>query len=240
MLLTFAAFAAFTYVAIWLQSVLGMSPIESGLVGLRCRRWHSSSRHRSELLHGDIASQMIGVGLLFIGAGGLLGALLTHGSASWTALAPGFLVVGIGVGLATPTLGSAAMAAVPMQRGGMAAGAVDTARQLGFAFGIAALGSVFTARAASVLADRGVAGADRTARAIAGGSSAELLHQVPDAARRSANSSIHAAAVAGLQGTLAVAGAVGVFAGLLVLYLVRRPADRPEAAMTSQAAAGTH
>ena len=33
-LLTFSAFAAFTYVSIWLQSVLGMSPIESGLVGL--------------------------------------------------------------------------------------------------------------------------------------------------------------------------------------------------------------
>ena len=114
---------------------------------------------------------------------------------------------------------------------------MNTARQLGFAFGIAALGSVFTARAASVLADRGVAGAVARA-AIAGGRSAVLLHQAR-CCRRSANSSIHAAAVAGVQGTLA--GWRGrLFAGLLVLYLVRRPADRPEAAMTSQAAAGTH
>ena len=150
--------------------------------------------------------------------------MLTHGTATWTALAPGFLVIGVGVGLATPTLGSAAMSAVPIERGGMAAGAVNTARQLGFAFGIAALGSVFTARAGSVLADHNVPASGKVARAIAGGRSGELLHQAPAATRQAASSAIHAAAVAGMQVTLATAGAVGVFAGLLVLYLVRRPA----------------
>jgi hypothetical protein len=37
------------------------------------------------------------------------------------------------------------MSAVPPRSGGMAAGAVSTARQLGYAFGIAVLGSVFSA-----------------------------------------------------------------------------------------------
>jgi EmrB/QacA subfamily drug resistance transporter len=239
-LLTFAAFAAFTYVSIWLQSVLGMSPIESGLVGLPMSAMaFIVSASIGRFLHGDNAGRFIGIGLLFIGAGGLLGALLTHGSATWTALAPGFFVIGIGVGLATPTLGSAAMSAAPPERGGMAAGAVNTARQLGFAFGIAALGSVFTARAQSVLAAHQVPAPAGVARAIAGGRSASLLHQAAAPARHATDAAIHAAAVAGLQATLATAGGVGVFAGLLVLYLVRRPAVAAPVATTLPARSGT-
>jgi EmrB/QacA subfamily drug resistance transporter len=221
-LLTFAAFAAFTYTSIWLQSVLGMSPIQSGLVGLPMSVMaFTVSAAIGRFLHGDNLGPIIGIGLLFIGAGGLLGALLTHGTATWTALVPGFLVIGVGVGLATPTLGSAAMSAVPPQRGGMAAGAVNTARQLGFAFGIAALGSVFTARAQGVLSDHGVPSAAAAARAVAGGQSSILLSQAPPNLRAATDSAVHASAVSGLQSTLAVAGAVGILAGLLVLVLVR-------------------
>jgi EmrB/QacA subfamily drug resistance transporter len=222
LLLTFAAFAAFTYTSIWLQSVMGMSPIQAGLVGLPMSVMaFAVSAAIGRFLHGDNSGLVIGGGLLFIGAGGLLGALLTHGTATWTALVPGFLVIGIGVGLATPTLGSAAMSAVPPQRGGMAAGAVNTARQLGFAFGVAALGSVFTARAQGVLADDGVPSSERAARAVAGGRSALLLHQVPAGVRSAANAAVHASAVSGVQVVLATAGAVGILAGAIVLVMVR-------------------
>jgi EmrB/QacA subfamily drug resistance transporter len=238
-LLTFAAFAAFTYTSIWLQSVLGMSPIQAGLVGLPMSVMaFVVSATIGRFLHGDNSGRIIGIGLLFIGAGGLLGALLTHGTASWTALVPGFLVIGVGVGLATPTLGSAAMSAVPPQRGGMAAGAVNTARQLGFAFGIAALGSVFTARAQGVLSDHGVPSAADAARAVAGGQSSILLSHVPSGLRAAADSAVHASAVSGVQSTLAVAGAVGILAGLLVLVLVRPSGVTPLAQQGEMAAAG--
>jgi hypothetical protein len=165
---------------------------------------------------------VIGIGVLFIGAGGLIGASLTHGTATWTALIPGFLVVGIGVGLATPTLGSAAQAAVPLQRGGMAAGAVNTARQLGFAFGIAALGSAFIVRAQSALADHGAPTAASGARLVAGGRSGVLLSRVPASDKVEAVRAVHAAGVAGVQNVLLVSGIVGVVAGVIVLFLVTR------------------
>ena len=137
--LTFAAFASFTYVSIWLQSVLGLSPIEAGLTGLPLSvAAFAVSAAIGRFLHGSRPGPIIGGGLVLIGLGGLISAALVHGSASWPALVPGFLVLGVGVGIATPTLSSAAMSAVPVERGGMAAGAVNTARQLGFAFGIAA------------------------------------------------------------------------------------------------------
>lgn len=221
-LLTFAAFAAFTYTSIWLQSVMGMSPLQAGLVGLPMSvSAFAVSASIGRFLHGDNSGLIIGGGLLFIGAGALLGALLTHGTATWTALVPGFVVVGIGVGLATPTLGSAAMSAVPPQRGGMAAGAVNTMRQLGFAFGVAVLGSVFTARAQGVLAGHGVPSPAAAARAVAGGQAPVLLGHVPESVRSAARGAVHASAVSGVQVTLAVAGVVGILAGLLTLALVR-------------------
>ena len=219
--LGFAAFAGFTYTSIWTQSVLGLSPIRAGLVGLPMSLMaFLVSASIGRFLHGDMVKRMIGIGLLFVGAGGLLGALLTHGTATWTALIPGFLVVGIGVGLATPTLGSAAQASVPLQRGGMAAGAVNTARQLGIAFGIAALGAAFTMRAQGVLADHGVPAAASRARLIAGGRSGELLSHVP--APHRVVHAVHAAGVAGVQNVLLVSGIVGVVAGVVVLFLVTR------------------
>jgi predicted MFS family arabinose efflux permease len=222
LLLTFAAFSAFTYSSIWMQTVLGLSPIEAGLTGLPMSAMaFLVSAGIGRFLHGSRPGPIIGGGLLFIGAGGVLGAILVHGSAGWTALLPGFAVMGIGVGLATPTLGSAAMAAVDPQRGGMAAGAVNTARQLGFAFGVAALGSVFAARAQGSLADHGVPESARVARAVAGGQSPALLHQVPAGARHAADHAIHLASVSGVQGTLAVSGAIGLLAGVLTLFLMR-------------------
>jgi EmrB/QacA subfamily drug resistance transporter len=221
-LLTFAAFSAFTYSSIWMQTVLGLSPIQAGLTGLPLSAMaFLVSAVIGRFLHGSKPGPIIGGGLLFIGAGGVLGAVLVHGTASWTALLPGFAVLGIGVGLATPTLGSAAMGAVDPQRGGMAAGAVNTARQLGLAFGIAALGSVFAARAQGSLSDHGVAGAGKVARAVAGGQSPFLLRAAPDGARPGLDHALQASAVTGVQGTLAVSGAIGLLAGVVVLVLMR-------------------
>ncbi|MBL1074813.1 MFS transporter [Nocardia sp. 2] len=189
--LFFAAFAALMYTSIWLQSTLGMTPIQTGLIGLPLSAMaFVVSGGFGRYLHGANAGRIIGVGLLIIGAGGVIGAALVHGDAGWAALIPGFLAIGAGVGLSTATLGSATMAAVEPRRGGMATGAVNTAQQLGMAFGVAALGSVYLTRSQNALADNTI-----------------------DAVR--------AAAAAGVQGTLAVGGVVGLLGGVAALLLIR-------------------
>jgi EmrB/QacA subfamily drug resistance transporter len=222
LVLSAAAFSSFTYISIWLQSVLGLSPIEAGLTGLPLSvASFVVSAALGRVLHGRAPGPFIAGGMLLIGLGGLLGAVLVHGSAGWPAILPGFVLIGLGVGLAMPVLSSAAMSAVPIERGGMAAGALNTARQLGFALGIAALGSVFAARAAHVLDGRGVPASDALSRALAGGQAQQVLHATPTRFQGALDDAFHSASVSGVHWTFLVSGIVGVLAAAVVLLLMR-------------------
>jgi predicted MFS family arabinose efflux permease len=230
LLLNFAAFAYFTYTSIWLQSFLGLSPIAAGLTGLPLSASaFLVSAIIGRFLHTSAPGPIIGGGLLFIGGGALVSALLLGKDSSWPALVAGFAVCGIGVGLATPTLSSTAMGAVSPDRGGMAAGAVNTARQLGFAFGIAVLGSVFAARATHSLQAAGIPDPARVARALASGQAHEAIGAAPPAQRGHLVDAIHRAFASGLDAAFLVAGLAGVLAGLAALVLVRQRHAEPAA-----------
>lgn len=231
--LTAGAFAYLTYASIWMQSVRGMSPVEAGLASLPLAlASFATSASVGRLMHGERNWLAVGGGIALTGLGGLLvAALLNSRDATWVALVPGLVVAGIGVGLAAPTLSSTAMATVPLQRGGMAAGAVNSARQLGFALGIAALGTVFAARITSVLSSHDVPQASRAGDAVAGGQSQLVLAQVPAAHRAAADAAIHLSSVEGLRMTALLAGILGVLGGIVATLLIHprgQRAPRPQ------------
>jgi MFS family permease len=62
---------------------------------------------------------------------------------TWTALIPGLVLAGVGVGIANPAIARIALAVVPPERAGMASGINNTFRIGGIALGVAALGAVF-------------------------------------------------------------------------------------------------
>ena len=223
LVLNFSAFAFFTYTSIWMQSVLGFGAIKTGLTGIPLSvAAFVTSAGIGRFLHGGSKSgAIIGGGLIAIGAGSLLNLALLRTESGWIGLLPGFVIAGVGVGLATPTLSSSAMASVPIERGGMAAGAVNSMRQLGYAFGIALLGTVFAARATSSFQRRHVPNPNAAAHALAGGQAPGLLHAVPVQARGALDDALHAASLSGLHGSFLVAGVSGVLAGLVVLVMVR-------------------
>jgi MFS family permease len=210
--------------------VQGLTPIESGLTGLPLSlATFVTSAGIGRRLHNAPPGTVIAVGLLSIGAGGLVGALFVHGGASWPALLPGYALIGVGVGLAIPISNAAAMDQVPPHRRGMAGGSVRTMQQLGYAFGIALLGTVFAARARHVVAGDGVPDVAGVAHAVAGGQAPGLLAAAPPESRAALDATVHAAAVSGLQSVLAVSGILGVVAGLAVLALMRSvPAPQHE------------
>jgi EmrB/QacA subfamily drug resistance transporter len=223
-----AAFGPLAYVSIRLQSLGGLGPVRAGLavVPLSVAAF-AVSASVGRLLHGIPPRLPVGGGLLLVGAGALL--LTAAGPDSGpAALLPGLAVTGLGVGLATPVLVSATLAAVPGHRAGMAGGAVNTFRQLGTALGIAVFGTLLSTRIdAVVAADPGVRDPAATAAAVARGATGTVLAAAPAGARAHLAGLADRAYADGLDLVFLVAGAVALLAGALVLAVRPAPAATP-------------
>ncbi|HUO48190.1 MAG TPA: MFS transporter [Acidimicrobiales bacterium] len=140
-------FAAFPYITFYLQNGLGYSPLQGGLrllpstipcfiVPLLLRRTGERTP----------AGPMLGAGLALVTLGEILMATMISATSSWTALLPGLVISGIGIGIANPTIAKVALGVVPPQRSGMASGISNTFRIAGLATGVAALGALFQDR----------------------------------------------------------------------------------------------
>jgi DHA2 family methylenomycin A resistance protein-like MFS transporter len=145
---TLGALFAFS---IYLQQQEGESPIQAGLHILP---W-TAGLAVFAILGGRIAQRFgprlpAGLGLVATGIAFVVVALLPSqdGPAALIALA----FAGVGLGIATPALVSAATAAVPAPRAGMAAAVNNTARQAGGAIGVALIGAIGAITAAMAVA----------------------------------------------------------------------------------------
>ncbi len=232
LLLSVAAFSYLVYSSLWLQSVRGMGPVTAGLAMLPMSIVaFVAAAVAGKKLHGAPPRLTIGGGLLLIGVGALLQTVIGADS-DWATLAAGLAVTGAGVGLATPAMASTVMAAVPQARAGMAGGALNTARQLGNALGIAVLGAVFQAGVLdSLRSSPAVADPQQTADALTGGAAGAVIARAPETVHV-----VHEAFASGLRDTFLVSGVLGLLGGLAVLVLVR-PAAAP-AAVVGGAAGG--
>jgi predicted MFS family arabinose efflux permease len=142
--LVFAAsgFGPIVFITQLLIRVLGDSPIAAGAELLP----FAAASFIVSLLAARVAVRTsvratLAVGLVLCAAGLLaLRGVGAHGP--WTHLIPGLTIWGVGSGLVNPTMTVAALAVVSPRQSGMASGVNNTARQLGIAAGIAALGAL--------------------------------------------------------------------------------------------------
>ena len=135
-------FAVFLYLTLYLQTVLGLSPIQTGLVYLPGTFLvFVVSGMTAQFGASYSPAKIASLGLVLVGAG-LARMLLLGVDSSWTVLLPGLLVTSLGTGLFNPTGSALALNALPDEQSGLAAGANDTFRQTGVAVGIAALGTL--------------------------------------------------------------------------------------------------
>lgn len=141
--LSASIFALFLYLTLYLQEVLGYGPFATGLRFLPVTVLAFAVAPVAGKLTVRIHSRyLLGAGLLLVAAGcGLMAGV--RADSSWTVLLPGFVLSGIGIGIANPVLASATVSVVPPERSGMATGSSSTFRQVGIATGIAGLGAVF-------------------------------------------------------------------------------------------------
>ena len=141
-------FAVFLYLTLYLQTVLGLSPIQTGLVylpGTFLVFVVSGMTAQLGASYSPAKIASVGLGLV---AAGLALLLVCQVGSSWLVLLPGLLVTSVGTGLFNPTGSELALRALPPEQSGLAAGSNDTFRQTGVAVGIAVLGTLVPASAA--------------------------------------------------------------------------------------------
>jgi EmrB/QacA subfamily drug resistance transporter len=153
--------------SLFLQNVLGATALDTGLAFLPLVVVIGIAAHIGPQLLTRIGARAVILAGLALMAGGEL--LLSGATANATYLAdllPGFLLVGLGVGLTFVSVSVAAMSEVDADRAGLASGLMTTAHELGGAFGVSifsavALTGVATVGAGFVSAygDGGLAGA---------------------------------------------------------------------------------
>jgi EmrB/QacA subfamily drug resistance transporter len=219
-------FSMFLYITLFFQNVLGFSPFEAGLRSLPVTGPILFVSPLSGRLTARVPVRLLlGTGLGFVTVGLLLMGNLSD-SSGWTALLPGQILAGIGVGMATPALASTAVGVVPPRLSGMGSGANNTARQLGLAAGIAGLGSIFQSRIESTLTSA-VAGTPvsshvhELSRAVASGGTGRALQTVAPAARGSLTDAAHHAFVTGFNTIAMVTFALAAIGSVAGYALVR-------------------
>ncbi len=219
-------FAMFLYLTLYLQNVLGLSPLAAGLRFLPL----SMISFVVAAIAGPLSERLpiryfLGGGLALTGIALLLMRGLTDTS-TWTALLPGFCLAGVGIGLVNPPLASAAVGVVEPRMSGMASGISNTFRQVGVATGIAALGAILQARVTSSVEGslRGVRGVNvaQVAHAVSTGATKKMIAAAPPSARAAIGHAARSAFISGLNDILLVAAIVSFAGAAAGFALVRR------------------
>jgi predicted MFS family arabinose efflux permease len=176
MVLTFLArvtsFGILPYLILWLQGMLGHSPLETGLRLLAM----TMPIIVVALLVGRLgrhvpASRLLAAGFALIAVAFVTMARVGPGS-SWTVMLPGLVLLGVGGALAFPPLLGVTLDVVPAGKAGMASGLSNTFFPLGTAAGVAVYGAIFATRLHAELPERAATAAakglieDETARRV--------------------------------------------------------------------------
>ncbi|HEY7044197.1 MAG TPA: MFS transporter, partial [Nocardioidaceae bacterium] len=144
-----------------------------------------------------------------------------------THLIAGLLVAGLGIGMINVPLASTAVGVVRPERAGMASGVNSTARQVGIATGIAALGSIFSHHIASGISDRLSttpmdSHSGQIADAVTGGQLGQVVTQVPPGERGTIIQAATASFVDSLNHITMISAALAFATGVACLFLIRQ------------------
>jgi EmrB/QacA subfamily drug resistance transporter len=138
-------FSMFLLLTLYMQQVLGYSPLKTGFAYLAVAG--------TAIVWANVAAQLvnrIGVkavlvtGMAFMTGGLFYFTQISAGGSYLTDLLPGFLVIGFGMPFAYVAISIGALTGVREEDAGLASGLINTSQQVGGALGIAVLSAVAT------------------------------------------------------------------------------------------------
>jgi EmrB/QacA subfamily drug resistance transporter len=147
-------FGMFYLLSLYMQDVLGYSPVETGVAYLALALTIIVAAGLSQALVTRVGVKPIlatGFGLLGLGL-----VYLTQVSVDGTYfvdLFPAFIVVGVGLGFSFVPISIAALGGITDSEAGLASGLINTSQQIGGALGLAVLVTVATSHSDGLIAD---------------------------------------------------------------------------------------
>jgi EmrB/QacA subfamily drug resistance transporter len=129
--------------SLYLQRVLDASALETGLgflplalsIGI-------AAQVASRVLPRMGTRMVVAAGLVLVAAGALVLAAAPDEASYAADLLPGFLVIGVGMGLVFPGVTVTALSGVPAEEAGLASGFLATSHEIGAALGVAVLAAI--------------------------------------------------------------------------------------------------
>ncbi|HEY1325237.1 MAG TPA: MFS transporter [Streptosporangiaceae bacterium] len=148
-------FSLFFYATLYMQEILGYSPLEAGAAYLPITAGFAVAGGLASQLVTRIGTRPVVVAGCLIAAAGIwyVSRVPLHGSYPRDLL-PGFLVMSLGAGSVFVSVTAAANAGVPSGQAGLAAGLLNSSQQVGSALGLAILSAVAITRTGHLIAAR--------------------------------------------------------------------------------------
>jgi EmrB/QacA subfamily drug resistance transporter len=145
LLVSLAMFGIFFFVSLYMQNILGWSPVRAGTVFLPMTVLIVMAAPLAGRVTDLIGPRWpIAFGMVLLSISLMLFSRLGM-HADFVEMLPGMLVGGIGMGAAMGPMTVAALSAVRVDDAGVASGVVTTARQVGGTLGVAVMGAIVTA-----------------------------------------------------------------------------------------------
>jgi EmrB/QacA subfamily drug resistance transporter len=158
-------FAMFFMLSLYMQQVLGLSALQTGVgyLAVALTAIVSAGVAQALVTKAGVKPVMI-VGVTLMGLGNLWFTQVSADGSYAVDLLPGFLAIGVGLGFSFVPMSIAALAGVVPQEAGLASGLFNTSQQIGGALGVALFSTVATNRTSDLLAE----GESRTAALTSG------------------------------------------------------------------------
>lgn len=137
-------FAILLYVTQYLEKFLNYTPLEAGAVLVPMLIVFSGTSAMSAKIYNKIGAKLAIFTGMFLGTIGLLLVVLFGLGTSFYGLIPAYIVSGVGLGLAIPSITTAGISAVSESRGSLAGGIIYMFQLVGGAFGLAMATTIFT------------------------------------------------------------------------------------------------
>jgi EmrB/QacA subfamily drug resistance transporter len=226
LIITFAMLGVFFFLALYMQDILGYTPLEAGIRFLPSTLMIVGVAPVAGRLADRFGPRWLIAGGLTLVAASLFTFSRIAVDSSYLDLLPGFMLLGIGIAMTMSPMTSAAMNAVTVDKAGIASGVLSMFRMVGGSLGVAVTGAIFqglvSSRLETLLVGSGVTASQRDAISEQlGGGSVDNVPGLDPAQAKQVSAAGSEAFVYALSHAMTVSGLVALLGAAVGAMAIR-------------------